>query len=325
MHPKITIITPSYNQGQYIEECILSVLDQNYPNLEFIIVDGGSDDSTLEILNRYSNYFAYCISEKDNGQSHAINKGIVKASGEIITWLNSDDLLLPNSLEIVAKGFSENPNVGLIHGNAILFGQNQKESIIKIPEYDLKERYLAYIPFPQPSSFFRKEILNVIGNIDESLHFGMDYDLLARIALNYEILQIQTVLSKYRLHNESKTNSSLSFANDWSIVFSRVLRSVTDSEFAIEVLKSVNLYHDSEEKYVITKIPSNLKLSLLYFLNMQMHYYYITMDLDTVSKLASLIKQLDENFYKKEKVNNLFIKAKILNPMVIRFLRTFTR
>jgi glycosyltransferase involved in cell wall biosynthesis len=325
MHPKITIITPSFNQGQYIEECILSVLDQNYSNLEFIIVDGGSDDSTIEILNKYLDFFDYFISEKDNGQSHAINKGIAKASGEIITWLNSDDLLLPNSLEIVAKVFSENPNVGLIHGNAILFGQNQKESLIKIPEYDLNERYLAYIPFPQPSSFFRKEILNVIGNIDESLHFGMDYDLLARIALNYEILQIQTVLSKYRLHNESKTNSSLSFANDWSIVFSRVLRSVPDSEFAIEVLKSVNLHHDSEEKYVITKIPSNLKLSLLYFLNMQMHYYYITMDLDTVSKLASLIKQLDENFYQKEKVNNLFLKAKILNPMVIRFLRTFTR
>ncbi len=109
MFPRITIVTPSYNQGQYIEETILSVINQDYPNLEYIIIDGGSSDNTVEIIKKYSDRITYWISEKDNGQAHAINKGFRKATGDILNWLNSDDQLQPGALKIIAQRFGESP------------------------------------------------------------------------------------------------------------------------------------------------------------------------------------------------------------------------
>ena len=116
--PKISVVTPSYNQGQFIEQTIRSVLLQGYPNLEFIIIDGGSDDNTLEIIRKYENWLTYWVSEPDRGQSHAINKGIRRATGEILLWLNSDDLVLPDAFNTVVSKFVENPEVRLIIGQA---------------------------------------------------------------------------------------------------------------------------------------------------------------------------------------------------------------
>ena len=109
--PKISIITPSYNQGIFIEETILSVLDQNYPNLEYIIMDGGSTDNTVDIIKKYEDRITYWISEKDNGQSDAINKGFHKSTGDILHWLNSDDVLVPRALNMLVEYLSNNPDI----------------------------------------------------------------------------------------------------------------------------------------------------------------------------------------------------------------------
>src|SRR5690606_28750520 len=120
--PKISIITPSYNQSNFLEETILSVINQNYPNLEFFVIDGGSTDHSVEIIKQYENKIDFWVSEKDNGQSHAINKGFKRATGTIITWLNSDDVLTPGILHKIAEKFSQLPDdVGLIYGGTTLF------------------------------------------------------------------------------------------------------------------------------------------------------------------------------------------------------------
>ena len=322
---KISIITPSFNQGQYIEECILSVINQNYPNVEHIIIDGGSTDNTVDIIKKYEQRITYWISEKDSGQSEAINKGLNQATGDIVTWLNSDDLYLPESLNKVENLFRENKDVKLIHGSSVLFGVNFKEKLIKSPENGLTERYLAYIPFPQPSSFFKRDILSSIGLLDEHLHYGMDYDLLVRIALNYFILKTDEVFSNYRLHSESKTKNGLGFAKEWSIIFSKVLRSIPKTEQMIISLTKINLYNKGEDFYSVSLPVKNIKLSFLYFLNIQMHCYYNSLNLKKATEIALLIKETDELFYKKEKVKKVFSKANYLHPSVISILRNFTR
>ena len=117
--PKISIIIPSFNQNEFIEETILSIINQNYPNIEIIVIDGGSNDKTLDIISKYKENFDFLISEKDNGQSHAINKGFNKSTGEIVTWLCSDDTYLPNCLKTVGEYFNKNPDVDFLYGNVI--------------------------------------------------------------------------------------------------------------------------------------------------------------------------------------------------------------
>lgn len=147
-YPKISIVTPSYNQGSYLEETILSVLNQKYPNLEYIIIDGGSTDSSVEIIKKYASYLSYWVSEKDSGQSEALNKGFNRASGEIIAWLNSDDLYCENTLHIIAEKFMEHPEVGIVYGDVINFMANGKETRIT-NQFDLFDFSPGY-PFTSP-------------------------------------------------------------------------------------------------------------------------------------------------------------------------------
>src|SRR5437763_884238 len=130
--PKITVITPSYNQGKFLEETIVSVISQGYPNLEYMLIDGGSTDNSIDIIKKYRTYFSYWISEKDSGQSEAINKGLKKATGEIISWLNSDDLYTAGCLQHVAEHFAKHREAALVHGKTILFGDRKKELIPRI-------------------------------------------------------------------------------------------------------------------------------------------------------------------------------------------------
>ena len=326
--PKISIVTPSFNQGVFIEDTILSVLTQDYPNLEFIIIDGGSKDQSVSIIKKYENCLTYWVSEPDNGQSQAINKGLSRATGEIVSWLCSDDILLPGALFKVAKTFKANEGAGLIHGKTILFNEGKKGIVKGAEKEDLSLRYLAYIPFPQPSSFFRRNILLEQGYLEENLHFGMDYDLLIKIAMNYPILQIPDVLSKYRLHENSKSMSQLAgFAKDWVVVFSKCARTIGLSEHRLNQLRKLGLYHEGTGKYETSQTFNDEEKNrvMIYFLEYQLHIYYELLQLPLCEEIAKVIREIDPQLYNSRSIDSIHFKSKNLPAYIIRTFRKIKR
>jgi len=213
--PKISIVTPSYNQGKFIEETIRSVLLQGYPNLEYIIIDGGSTDQSVEIIKKYEKWLIYWISEPDQGQSNAINKGFAKASGEIFAWLNSDDYYLNMALKQVATEFTKQPvSVGGVVGLGHKI--NLKKEIIYTPtaselNYETFLQWLNGGNFMQPSAFFRKQAWEKCGPLREDLQYPMDVDLFLKIAKTYQFKRINESLSHAYTHETAKTTGERIF------------------------------------------------------------------------------------------------------------------
>jgi glycosyltransferase involved in cell wall biosynthesis len=287
--PKITVITPSYNQGQFIEETILSVINQDYANLEYIIIDGGSTDNTVDIIEKHESSIAYWVSEKDLGQSNAINKGLKVATGQIINWLNSDDVLLEGALSKIANYFNENPQVVIVHGRIEYFGDRNYFSK-NLSAVDIKTRYLAHICMPQPAAFFKKELIDEQGFIDESLHFSMDADLYVRAGLNYSLLQVNDVLAKFRLHGKSKSISEFNktFLTDNEIIFSRVAETL-NSVYLINELKKLGLYIKAEYLYKRSGNSFDEKKLLYYFLQHRLFTLFNTNDSGGFIKLFNYL------------------------------------
>lgn len=203
--PRISIVTPSFNQGQYVEETIRSVLLQGYPNLEYIILDGGSTDGSVEIIRRYGRWLAYWASEPDRGQAHAINKGFLQASGMILGWLNSDDRLLPTALQSAATFFYSQPHVGVVYGDYNRIDENGKiVGNCQASNFDLA-RHIVHNLIPQPASFFSREVWQKVGPLNESFHYVLDYDLFVRAALQFQIKHLAVSLADVRFHHTSKS------------------------------------------------------------------------------------------------------------------------
>lgn len=297
-YPKISIITPSFNQGNFIEETIRSVLLQNYPNLEYILIDGGSTDNSLKIINKYSAYFDFWVSEKDSGQSQAINKGLLKATGEIMTWINSDDILMPNTLHQVAEIFNNNKDISLVHGKSILFKENSWSKIIGANNSYKNNNYLATPSFPQPSTFFKSEVLS-LGLLNENLHYGMDYDLFVRISLCYKTKYINSIWSKYRIHETSKTNqTSISFAIDRQNIMSKVINSFNFTENYKLVLKKLDFYTNIHDYYQVNNKIDEFEIEqvFLLFLKSQAQSYYQIKDLVKVTSIIRSIVKIRPMF-----------------------------
>jgi glycosyltransferase involved in cell wall biosynthesis len=209
-YPKISIITPSFNQGHFIKETIDSVLNQNYSNLEYVVMDGGSTDETVKILKSYDDKITW-VSKKDKGQTDAINKGIRKSTGEIITYLNSDDVMLPNTLNTVAEYFIEHDDAMWLTGDYFIIDEsgNKIQSFVASYKKLLRafpNKYVLSIAnfIIQPSTFWRRSLSNEIGLFREDLHYVMDFEYWMRIIQKFSLHILPNHFSLFRIHGNSK-------------------------------------------------------------------------------------------------------------------------
>ena len=205
--PKFSIITPSFNQARFIEATIRSVLEQDYPNVEYIIMDGGSLDGSVEVIERYSDKLASWVSEPDDGQTDALNKGFGRATGEIFAWINSDDTYEPGVLQQVAEYFDQHPEVGLVYGEANFIDEVGNQ-IGRFPAGQTNYNLLrsGYVHVPQQAAFFRADLWRQVGPLDPDFFFAMDYDLWVRLAKVSEVRYLPgKVWANFRLHTQAKT------------------------------------------------------------------------------------------------------------------------
>lgn len=212
--PRITIITPSYNQGHYIDQTVDSVLGQGYPNLEYIVMDGGSTDGTLGILRKYDGRLLW-TSERDRGQSHAINKGLRMATGDVIGFLNSDDRYEPGSILKIGRFFAAHSKAYWVTGRCRTIdprGEEIRKAITLYKDFWLRiKSYRALLVLnyvSQPATFWRKEVTDAVGGFDESLGYAMDYDYWLRVGRSFKLWVLPDYLASFRVHPDSKAGSS---------------------------------------------------------------------------------------------------------------------
>jgi len=209
--PRISVITPSLNQGEFLDTCIESVLAQEYPNLEFIVIDGGSTDGSLEIIKAHADHFTHWVSEPDNGQSHAINKGLQRATGELVTWLNADDFFYPGALQAMAEAWAANPDAAFYWGNGNRVHRDGQKRFSHYPDADVFFDRTALIEglnyILQPATFINHKVLASAGFLDESLHYGMDTDLWIRLSGVAEPVRVSACIAANREYGDTKSLS----------------------------------------------------------------------------------------------------------------------
>jgi glycosyltransferase involved in cell wall biosynthesis len=204
--PRISIVMPSFNQGIFLEEAIRSILDQHYPNLEFMILDAQSTDNSRAIIEKFAASLAFWRSEPDQGQSDAIAQGLARATGDLLGWVNSDDALLPGCLGAIARAWQENPTGGLFGGNYILFDQSGR--IKRCKRHPANSGWFAQhgiFPFNPPGSFFKRQDYEAVGGLRQDLHYVMDNDLYLRMIANgTRYIYVDRYLSVFRQHEGQK-------------------------------------------------------------------------------------------------------------------------
>jgi glycosyltransferase involved in cell wall biosynthesis len=271
LNPNISIITPSYNQGQFLEQTIDSVLSQNYQNLEYIIIDGGSTDNSVEIIKKYAKYLHYWVSEKDNGQSHAINKGLQHATGEVFNWLNSDDYYLPDALKIVGDHFSDpNLNVLCAKSQIIKNGEVVKISLGTDVYPNNLAKTIGWARIDQPETFFRKSCLDKIGGVNDHFHYVMDKELWMRYLFQFSLDDVKRVdnqLVAFRLHETSKTSTrQLDFESETNALFYQIAIDLDMVSLAEEIAL------EGLPKQILISNFNNSDIKLLY---QSLHYFLL--------------------------------------------------
>ena len=202
----ISVVTPSYNQAPYIEQTIQSVLSQDYPQIEYLIVDGGSTDETVTIIKKYESRLAWWTSEKDDGQTDAINKGFARAKGDILAWINSDDTYEPGAVAAAANYLQNHPEVGMVYADCNYINESGRViGKFNAAQTDYRRLRRGYTRIPQQTMFFRAEFWKQVGPLDPSFYFAMDYDLWTRIAARTAIKYVSQTWANFRLHSSGKT------------------------------------------------------------------------------------------------------------------------
>ncbi len=232
--PRISVITPSFNQGVFLERALRSVLTQDYPQLEYIVIDGGSNDDSVENLHRYADQLAYWHSTPDLGQAAAINEGFARSSGEIMTWLNSDDVLLSETLWVVGTLFATYPQIAWITGLGMNIDANDQVTKLALPSGKFRGlsargwyhgRLLGFIR--QEGTFWRRELWQAAGALNEDLPYSMDYDLWRRFARHADLVTVQQPLAAFRKHAAQKTAALAPYYAEIGVHLPHAFRAVT--------------------------------------------------------------------------------------------------
>lgn len=233
----VSIITPSYNQAKYLEQTITSVLEQSYPSIEYIVVDGKSKDNSIDIIKKYADKLAYWVSEKDKGQADAINKGFSRATGEIIAWLNSDDYYLPGAVQAAVKVFEENPDIVLVYGNMLAVNEHGVTfNTMNYSQLTLKD-LLCFNIIGQPAVFMRRSALQQTSGLDATFHFLLDHLLWIQIAKQGKILHVNQTWAAARYHAEAK---NVSKAAEFGREAFRILETIAQDKDLAKALLSVD-------------------------------------------------------------------------------------
>ena len=205
--PLVSIVTPSYKQARFLEATIQSVISQNYPRIEYIVADGGSDDGSVDNIKKYADKLAWWVSEEDKGQTDALSKGFARATGDIFAWLNSDDTYEPGAVAAAVEFLQAHPEVGMVYADCNYINEDGKV-IGQFPaaQTDLRRLKQGYVHIPQQTTFFRAELFQRAGGLNKKWYFAMDYDLWRRMAANapFQYLAGQT-WANFRMHTASKT------------------------------------------------------------------------------------------------------------------------
>lgn len=318
--PKITIVTPSFNQGDYIEETILSVISQQYPNLEYFIVDGGSLDTTVDIIKKYDNFIDWWVCEKDSGQTDAINKGFKRATGQIVNWINSDDILYPGALFEIATAFLNNPRAGFVYGKTERFNASGSMGYMQHPEDDLPLRYFYGFPYGQQGCFYKRELVENLGYLNSCLRFSMDYDLFVRLHMVTDPIRIDALIGGFRDHVMSKTNNMESVMVGENMVifktlletygFDRGVKTLTNCGAGTLPLKgypnqNIREFNESDLEYITMKFLSRY---VFYFYDIR-NYKYVCGALEFISKhnrKLYLEKPVFRKMYRKARLMEFF-------------------
>ncbi|MFC0183647.1 Glycosyltransferase involved in cell wall bisynthesis [Pseudarcicella hirudinis] len=209
-YPKISVITPSYNQADYLERTILSVLNQNYPNLEYIIMDGGSTDRSVEVIKKYEKHLTSWVSQKDNGQAAAINEGFRKATGDLICFQNSDDVFTEGAFQAVLKAYRANTKAGVFYGNLMLIDENDiAYEVLKVMPFSMNSLVFEGMQCHNQAFFFKKELLEKYGYLNENFRFAFDYEIMSRFGIekSVEKVLVDDLWGAFRIHSDSKTSN----------------------------------------------------------------------------------------------------------------------
>ena len=305
-YPKISIVTPSFNQGKYLEQTILSILNQKYPNLEYIIIDGASTDHSLEIINKYKDRLHYWVSEKDKGQSDAINKGINKATGELFNWINSDDFLEDGALFKIAEVFQKHSEKKIFcFGLNYLYGNKKELFTPQNSPNDQVQCFCAPV-ISQQATFFTMDAVRKTGDLNLQLHYSMDYEWWLKFMFlfgNKSIFVSPETIASFRIHEEAKTSSGGSnFSNDIaSILFSLCNQSENNkySDLLNNIYPINKKYHFNCNKHTLdAKLIDRMVIS---FLLKWKHKVYSKDDFLSIKKIVKQVSFDEINLSDKEK------------------------